>query len=191
MARHLVLVCPIDPARRKQRYSSSLSKRRGLLRSVLTEGLREITKNHTARMRYNEHDFWANIVCRLGYKLVGWPDSILFTNLSNVKGGRRPIEELLQLWNNGTLTFVPIDSPAELAALKPQTVRKRAARRDLKSHRKVLTASGKPRCCHHRGAITPLTIDEDVEDSEIKADSEAGGRRLAHGELAEDPIEDA
>ncbi|TFY51490.1 hypothetical protein EVJ58_g10537 [Rhodofomes roseus] len=166
MARHVVLVCPVDPARR------------------------EITKSPAARMRYNVHDFWANVVRRLGYKLVGWPESIPFTNLSNLKGGRRPIEELLHLWNNGTLTFVPINSPAEVTALKPRTIRQRAARRDLKSHRKQLTASGRPRRCHHRGAITPLTVSEDI-DEYLDMDLGAGRRRFACGELAEDPIEEA
>ncbi|KAH9926187.1 uncharacterized protein B0H18DRAFT_1006863 [Fomitopsis serialis] len=129
-------------------------------------------------MRYNEHDFWEHVVRRLHYKLVGWPPSTPFTNLSNLKGGRRPVEELLQLWSKGTLTFMH-----------------RACRCDLKSHRNPLTASGKPRRCRHRGAITPLYVHEAVDarmDTEIEeVEAEAGGRRVAQGELAEDPIGDA
>ncbi|EPS93106.1 hypothetical protein FOMPIDRAFT_1056276 [Fomitopsis schrenkii] len=185
MVQHLVLVCLIDSARRKPRYSSLLSESRGHLRSVLTNGLREATGVPEARMRYNEHDLWKHVVCRYGYKLVGWPAHIPFANLSAVKGGRRPLEELLQLWNTGRLTFVRVASRSEIDALKPRTTRKRASRRDLGTHRK-------PRCCGHRGAITPLAILPEVDmrvDAEMKAFEREHGRRLAEGELADGPIE--
>ncbi|EPS99964.1 hypothetical protein FOMPIDRAFT_1103465, partial [Fomitopsis schrenkii] len=95
-------------------YSSLLSKSRGHLRSALTNGLREATGVPGARMRYNEHDFWKHVVCRHGYMLVGWPAEIPFANLSAIKGGRRPLDELLQLWNTGKLTFVRVATRAEI-----------------------------------------------------------------------------
>ena len=136
-------------------------------------------------MRYNVHDFWHHVIRKHGYKLVGWPTMIPFTNLSNLKGGRGPIDELLHLWHTGTLTFVRVKSLDEALALKPHTKRKRAARRDLGMHRKV-------RSCHHRGAITPLEILAEVDarvDAEAAAFEKKYGRKLAKGELADDPIE--
>ena len=137
-------------------------------------------------MRYNEHDFWKHVVCRYGYKLVGWPADIPFANLSTIKGGRRPLEELLQLWTTGKLTFIRVASQAEIDTLKPRTARKRVSRRDLGSHRK-------PRRCGHRGAITPLSVLPEVErrvDAEMAAFEKKHGRPLAQGELADDPIEE-
>ena len=136
-------------------------------------------------MRYNAHDFWKHIIRKHGYKLAGWPASIPFTNLSNLKGGRHPIDELLQLWSKGKLTFVRVKSLDEALALRPRTERKRAARCDLGTHRKA-------RSCHHRGAITPLTIRAEVDarvDAEAAAFEKKHGRKLAKGELADDPIE--
>lgn len=136
-------------------------------------------------MRYNEHDFWHHVVHKHGYKLVGWPATIPFTNLSNLKGGRHPIDELLGLWNKGILTFVRVHSLEEALSLKPRKERKRAARCDLGTHRKS-------RSCHHRGAITPLTILAEVDarmDAEAAAFEKGYGRQLAGGELADDPIE--
>ena len=137
-------------------------------------------------MRYNVHDFWHHVIRKHGYTLVGWPATIPFTNLSNLKGGRRPIDELLQLWNKGSLTFVRVKSLDEALALKPRTERKRAARCDLGTHRKS-------RSCHHRGAITPLTIRAEVDarmDAEAVAFEKKYGRPLVVGELADDPIEE-
>ena len=79
-----------------------------------------------------------------------------------------------------------IASQAEIDTLKPRTARKRASRCDLGSHRK-------PRCCGHRGAITPLSILPEVErrvDAEMAAFEKKHGRPLAQGELADDPIEE-
>ncbi|EPS92868.1 hypothetical protein FOMPIDRAFT_1084724, partial [Fomitopsis schrenkii] len=76
----------------------------------------ELTKEPRVRMRYNEHDLWRHVVLKHGYRLAGWPSSIPFMNLSSLKGGRRPIDELLQLWNNGTLTFVRVETLDERLA---------------------------------------------------------------------------
>lgn len=150
----------------------------------------ELTKKPRARMRYNEHDFWYHVVRKYGYSLAGWPASVPFTNLSNLKGGRGAIEMLLHLWNKGVLTFVRVQSLDDALAMRPRMERKCAARCDLGTHRKA-------RSCHHRGAITPLTI-LDETDARVDAEWEAEaadferkhGRRLAHGELASDPIEE-
>ena len=137
-------------------------------------------------MRYNVHDFWRHVICKHGYKLIGWPTSIPFTNLSNLRGGRGPIEELLELWNKGVLAFVRVQSRDEALALKPRVDRRRASRCDLGTHRKA-------RGCHHRGAITPLMILAEVDarmDAEAVAFEKKYGRRSAQRELTEDPIEE-
>lgn len=117
------------------------------------------------RMRYTEHDFWQHVTEKHSYKLVGWPSSIPFANLSTLKGGRGPIDTLIHLWDKGTLTFVRVNSPEEILALKPCTGQRRASRCDLGTHRKA-------RSCHHRGAITPLTILAEV-DARVDAEVEA------------------
>ncbi|EPS94663.1 hypothetical protein FOMPIDRAFT_87309 [Fomitopsis schrenkii] len=169
MAQNCTPVHPIDPAHKKP--SSPLAEKRSLLRTVLTARLRELTNEPRVRMRYNEHDMWQHVVHKHGYRLVGWPESIPFVNLSRLKGGRRPIEELLELWNMGTLTFVRVESLDAVFALKPRTNRKRASRCDLGTHRKA-------RCCHHRGALTPLTVLAEVD---ARMDAEAEAFKQKHG----------
>ncbi|EPS92631.1 hypothetical protein FOMPIDRAFT_1092168, partial [Fomitopsis schrenkii] len=78
----------------------------------------ELTKDARARMRYNDHDFWRHVVRKYGYRLAGWPTSIPFTNLSNLRGGRGPIEELLHMWKTEVLTFVRVNSLDEALALR-------------------------------------------------------------------------
>lgn len=131
-------------------------------------------------MRYDEHAFWHYIVRKHGYKLAGWPASIPFTNLSNLRGGRGPIDELLHLWNEGILTFVRVKSLDEALALRPHTDKKRGSRCDLGTHRKA-------RSCHHRGAITPATILAEVDlrmDAEAAEFERKGGRPSAKGVVA-------
>ncbi|EPS94049.1 hypothetical protein FOMPIDRAFT_1055432 [Fomitopsis schrenkii] len=183
MARHFNLICPIDSARRKPRYSSPLSEKRGVLRTILTTKLRELTKEPRARTRYNVH-----VVRKYGCRLAGWPTCIP-TSLSNLRGGRGPIDELLHLWNTGVLTFIRVNLLDEALALRPRTDRKCASRCDLGTHRKART------CCH-RDAITPLVVLAEVDarvDAEAIAEAaefeRKHGRPLAKGELASDPIE--
>ncbi|KAM5536938.1 hypothetical protein V8D89_009395 [Ganoderma adspersum] len=57
-------------------------------------------------MCYTAEEYARIIVWCLGWILDGWPYHIPFTNLSNIKGGVRPLRILWDLWQNGTLRFV-------------------------------------------------------------------------------------
>ncbi len=57
-------------------------------------------------MCYTAEEYARIIVWCLGWILDGWPYHIPFTNLSNIKGGVRPLRILWDLWQNGTLKFV-------------------------------------------------------------------------------------
>ncbi len=54
-------------------------------------------------MNWEEHGFVENIVISKGKLLEGWPNHILFGELSRIPGGVQPVEELLALWKDGTL----------------------------------------------------------------------------------------
>lgn len=57
-------------------------------------------------MCYTAEEYARIIVWCLGWILDGWPYHIPFTNLSNIKGGVRPLRILWELWQDGTLRFV-------------------------------------------------------------------------------------
>ncbi len=68
-------------------------------------------------MAYTIKRYSTGIVLRYRVKLVGWPDDIVFDNLSRVTGKER-ISRLLELWKSGAMCFVPITDPAELDAAR-------------------------------------------------------------------------
>ncbi|EJF56045.1 hypothetical protein DICSQDRAFT_72297, partial [Dichomitus squalens LYAD-421 SS1] len=57
-------------------------------------------------MCYSAEEYARVIIWCLGWALDGWPWHIPFTNLSNIKGGVRPLRLLKDLWLSGTLRFV-------------------------------------------------------------------------------------
>lgn len=108
-----------------------------------------------ARMAYTIKGYCTRVVLRYSVKLVGWPDDIVFDNLSRVTGKER-ISRLLALWKSGIMRFVPITDAAVLdAAMKdPLAVAPAVLHRGIppKRHRSDL---GKR---HRRPKTNPLGL---------------------------------
>lgn len=91
-----------------------------LLSQARTEGLpramlADVSGVPGARMAYTIKGYCKGVVLRYLVKLIGWPDDIVFDNLSRVTGKER-ISRLLALWKSGAMRFVPITDAAELDA---------------------------------------------------------------------------
>ncbi|KAL1938531.1 hypothetical protein VTO73DRAFT_11554 [Trametes versicolor] len=69
------------------------------LQNSITGGLRELSGNPTAVMWYAAKYYAANVVVKQECKLVGWPASIPFTSISEIRGGVPPLLELQRRWN--------------------------------------------------------------------------------------------
>lgn len=76
-----------------------------------------------ARMQYSVGRHANRIVVEYGYKIVGWPTGVLFTNFGDVPGGLAMRRELLRLWNTNVIRFEPA-TPEDIAnAIRdPRTV---------------------------------------------------------------------
>ncbi|EIW59486.1 uncharacterized protein TRAVEDRAFT_28632 [Trametes versicolor FP-101664 SS1] len=68
-------------------------------------------------MVYSIKRYSTRVVLQCHAKLIGWPDDIVFDNLSRITGKER-ILRLLELWKSGAMCFVPITDPAELDAAR-------------------------------------------------------------------------
>jgi len=113
---------------------------------------------------------------KYGIQLIGWPDGLPFTNLSDVQGGYRTMEMLWERWENGTMRFVQVGrqaaqavneisaAPGVAPARKPYV-----GRSDIKKDRPHLAAIPRRKC--RMGPKTPAFVEEE--------------------EIASDPIEDA
>ncbi|EIW51156.1 uncharacterized protein TRAVEDRAFT_54838 [Trametes versicolor FP-101664 SS1] len=92
-------------------------KMRGELRGLMDGGLANVSSVAGAQMAYTAKRYCTTIVLQYRIKLVGWPDDIVFDDLSRIAGGER-ISRLLALWKSGSMHFVPLTDPAELDAAK-------------------------------------------------------------------------
>lgn len=70
-----------------------------------------------AKMAYVIKRYCTDVVLRYYVKLVGWPDDIVFDDLSRITGKER-ISRLLELWKSGSMRFVPVTDSAELDAAR-------------------------------------------------------------------------
>lgn len=69
------------------------------VRELLTFPIGELSGNPTAVMWYAAKYYAANVVVKQECKLVGWPESIPFTSISEIRGGVPPLLELQRRWN--------------------------------------------------------------------------------------------
>ncbi|EIW56767.1 uncharacterized protein TRAVEDRAFT_49588 [Trametes versicolor FP-101664 SS1] len=98
-------------------YARMEIKLRGELRGLLSDGISDVAGVPGAKMAYAIKRYCTGVVLRYHVKLLGWPDDIVFDNLSRITGKER-ILRLLELWKSGAMCFVPITDPAELAAAR-------------------------------------------------------------------------
>ncbi|GBE86740.1 predicted protein [Sparassis crispa] len=155
-------------------YDSPLGKKRGELRRLIAEGLRRVTGVPHAEMFWTAREFYRFVAVRHSVLLDGWPDDVLFANLSTVRGGIRTLDRLLDLWNEGTLCFRRI-SDSEVLALNEASAapgryverpRRTAGRPDIKKHRRrpITNPLGLPRAKEKRGPKSPeFVVDSDDE----------------------------
>ncbi|OJT08903.1 hypothetical protein TRAPUB_197 [Trametes pubescens] len=90
--------------------------------SMLTADEAFIVNDPFAGLWYTIEDYAETNVIGYGYKIVGWPESIPFRNLSYV-GGCKVLSELITLWKEDKIKFVsatPVDKL--MASLDPTLV---------------------------------------------------------------------
>ncbi|KAI0820675.1 hypothetical protein BC628DRAFT_1329798 [Trametes gibbosa] len=165
----------------RHNYARQEMKIRSELRALINGGLEDAACIHDVAMAYTIKGYCTKVVLRHHVKLVGWPDDIVFDNLSRVTGKER-ISRLLQLWKSGKMHFVPVEDPAELDAARtdPLTVAPaflhrgalpRRSRSDLggRRHRPVSNPYNLPRR-YPRGK--PKSARIVTEEAEARAEAE-------------------
>ncbi|OJT13580.1 hypothetical protein TRAPUB_9384 [Trametes pubescens] len=89
---------------------------------VLTVHKGHAVGNPFVGLWYTIEDFAETVVICYGYKIEGWPRSIPFRNMSNI-GGCNVLSELIKLWKEDSIKFVPATHLDKLnAALDPALV---------------------------------------------------------------------
>ncbi|KAJ3005184.1 hypothetical protein NUW54_g4457 [Trametes sanguinea] len=100
-----------------QGYATRISRERGMLRIVITDGLVAATGDPRATMRWTFKAFCKFVFLAYGVKLVGWPPHIKFVNLSNSSMKTADFRELLEAWESGAMRWEAA-TPGELLAAK-------------------------------------------------------------------------
>lgn len=143
-------------------------------------------------MAYTIKRYCTGVVLRYRVKLVGWPDDIMFDNLSRVTGKER-ISRLLELWKSGEMRFVPITDPAELEAARRDPLSVAPAllhrgippkrhRRDLgkRRHRPKTNPDNLPSRYSRDGPKSAETV---TDEAEARAEEGAGASELTDMQL--------
>ncbi|KAI0633068.1 hypothetical protein C8Q77DRAFT_1073960 [Trametes polyzona] len=107
-------VPPPDPQAFEDRAPHLQAARDSLrtgLRSRFTGAVRTKSGRHKAQMSYSINHYAKRLVINSKLKIVNWPVSVPFRNLSKIKGGIWPLQELNRCWNHPDplqrLRFVP------------------------------------------------------------------------------------
>ncbi|KIL54246.1 hypothetical protein M378DRAFT_92922 [Amanita muscaria Koide BX008] len=95
-------------------HQKRVSEIRANIRSEITECLRAITGDDSARMEWKH--YWRNVVMRYKVAIKGWPANIPFRNLSEVSSALPELESLLRKWKMGKIYWEPM-TDAELQSL--------------------------------------------------------------------------
>ena len=140
-------------------------------------------------MKYTLEDYIESVVEPTKHKLDGWPDWLKFTNLSNLPGGQATLNRLTELWDNGTLAFVPVtDAELQMARVSPERLapapvcerrQPHSGRDDLgKARRRYKT--NPPRRHPKNGPKTKKWVEDSDAEAEggSKAEARCRARRL-------------
>lgn len=133
----------------------------------------EMSGNPKANMYWTPRKFYRYIVKPYRLRLVGWPQVMPFTNLSNIRGRMTTaFGLLLKMWDQGTLRFERI-TEAEFSTLNETSAapgispppKPWPGRCDVKKdrHRPVTNLLGLPRRRVNGGPKTPPFVDEIVD----------------------------
>ncbi|KAH7904676.1 hypothetical protein BJ138DRAFT_1236291, partial [Hygrophoropsis aurantiaca] len=96
-------------------HAQRVSEVRGLIRSKMQNALRDVSGMPRATMSWKYH--FTNVVERYKVKLVGWPDNVPFTNLSEASSAIHVLESLHRKLESGVIHWESIDD-GELACLR-------------------------------------------------------------------------
>ena len=139
----------------------------------LTQAAVNMSGDPNAKMHYSVLSYCRYVYRRYLLKLIGWPDDIIFTNLSGITGMER-IMRLLTLLEAGTMRFVPVSvAEANIALYNPlhaapaalhRGLPEKLGRNDIKKrrYRPVTNPTNRPYRRVRNGPKTP----KHVEDSE-------------------------
>lgn len=161
---------------------------------MLTErGLEvELCGDLRAAMYWTIRGYCSRVFLRYSVKLVGWPDDIVFDNLSRITGYER-IFCLLCLWKSGEIRFVRVEDPAELDAARqdPLSAAPALLHRGI-APKAVRSDFGKRRRCPVTNPYDlppryprdgPKSAEVVSEEAEAMAEQEDGLGALTAGEL--------
>ncbi|EIW60798.1 uncharacterized protein TRAVEDRAFT_46039 [Trametes versicolor FP-101664 SS1] len=98
-------------------YSTTHGRERGSVRDVLTTGLAEFTHDALATMHWSGLRFRDYVFLKYRVKLVGWPEDIEFTNMSNLRDmPTEKVRTLLAYWEAGWMFWAAATDGELLAA---------------------------------------------------------------------------
>lgn len=89
--------------------------------------LDDLSEGKVTRMRYAPSCYASEIVAETGYKIVGWPADVPFTDLSAIGGGVRTLDDLLARWD------LPEGHPQKLCFMPASREERENAARDPES----------------------------------------------------------
>ncbi|OBZ70743.1 hypothetical protein A0H81_09266 [Grifola frondosa] len=180
-------------------YSSRFAEMRSELRRQMHAALCGLTGDRQAQMYWTPHAYRKYVVQRHRVKLVGWPKSLRFCNLSFVRGGNNTLRLLYNLWTDGTMRFERLSGneqhedlempgdPLQYAAAQPHPAI-RMQRSDVGKHRMrpITNPLGLPLRRMRLTGAKSLPMVPDEWDDEIESFSDEELDRAM-----EDEIEDA
>ncbi|KAJ2974932.1 hypothetical protein NUW54_g11813 [Trametes sanguinea] len=126
-------------------YATRIGRERGTLRTVITDGLVEITGDPRGKMHWTVEGFCRFVFLVYGVKLLGWPPHIRFANLSDPSIPTRHIRQLLDAWEHrrmrwaratvGEITAAREDPRNACPGCRFPDPRLRGGRNDIGKHR--------------------------------------------------------
>ncbi|KAH9828624.1 uncharacterized protein C8Q71DRAFT_819284 [Rhodofomes roseus] len=171
------LILPKKRIKRKTTYGTRFTRARGEIRQLLTKQLQSISGKETAAMKWTAESFYTHVAKEYAVCLDGWPQHLVFANLSDVPGGIAMLQDLLSRIHRGVLVFTKL-SEDEHKALTVQSAAPgkftprppRAQRRDYGVQRVPpwLRLSRPPRKVCVGPKSSEYVEDSDAYDSEVE-----------------------
>ncbi|KAI5986623.1 hypothetical protein EDD15DRAFT_2373070 [Pisolithus albus] len=83
-----------------ENHQQHISNTRTALRNIINCKLRDITGDPKAKMQWAQ--YFRNIIARYHVAIEGWPDTVVFANLSSTSSSLSQLEVLLRKWEMGS-----------------------------------------------------------------------------------------
>ncbi|KAG0702914.1 hypothetical protein DFH29DRAFT_804326, partial [Suillus ampliporus] len=157
----------------RKSHQQLISDTRASIRQLINVKLQEITGEPRAAMQWTH--YFHNVVQRYQVIIEGWPESIKFTNLSNVSSALPDLKMLERQWKSGATKWITIDDD-ELEKLRLKrdeqldngkiTDHRRRTRSDKGRKRKQPPASQKGNTNRHKIHKSAEFIESSDEETE-------------------------